>query len=186
MEKEEAIQILASYKQASRKSNLMMVKIHEMETNLYSAQAGIVENEAGCRVSGGSHKTRAQRLAELVDKKDLYLEEYNKSESICKKIFILIQELYTNSQSQNKGVEALKMQDYENILIEYYINGVKQEEMAESKNYTDRQIRRHLNAARIAFWEHYKNVDFNTINEWIHGEEESSKNKIKEILVFVR
>lgn len=184
MEKEEAIQILSSYKQASKKSNLMMIKIHEMETNLYSAQAGIVENEAGCRVSGGSHKSRTQKLAELVDKKDLYLEEYNKSENICKKIFILIQELYTNSNTNNKGVEALKLQDYENVLIEYYINCMKQEQMAIEKNYTERQIRRHLNAARNAFWEKYKNVEFNTLNEWIH-DTESTKKDIKGIRIFL-
>lgn len=167
---EETNNILESYKHANTNSQLMLDKIHKMETALYSAQAGFIENEAGVRVSGGSHVSREQRIASLVDLKDQYARLYTQFETMCHNTLVLILGIYsTNPTVDRKDSKSLKLQKFENILIAYYIDDYTIRQIGIKTGYTERQTIRTLNAARSTFYEMYKDNDFEAMLNLIKG-----------------
>ena len=173
MTKEEAVYILSLYQNANKKSDLMLDKIHKLEVAIYSAQAGFVENEAGVHVSGGSHISRAEKIASLVDLKDKYAVKYEMAEGMCEKILSLIELIYTYrmpKQELEPATELLKLQKYERILIEYYINGHTLEQIGKKDGYSKRQTIRTKNAAVDAFHDLFKNNDYSNTLKYVTGD----------------
>lgn len=150
--KEELIKVLESYKNYNRVSQLMIAKIHELESNIYSAQSGFVEREIGMRVDGGKHLKREERIASLIDLKDQYAKHYSKCEQMCYFILNLIQNLYTNNINvKNNSItfdEQLKLQRFELVLTAYYVNLLKISEIAIEEDYSIRHVVRLLNSAK--------------------------------------
>lgn len=169
MTKEETIEILSTYKNTFAVSQLMLNKIREMETTIYSAQAGFVEQEAGTRISGGKHESRAEKIATLVDLKDKYISQYIKNENVCQNTLKMIQRLYTDNPEIDKapGIKALKLQKYEYILTAYYINGLTIASIAKQDGYSRRQSVRIMNAARNELYELFKDYSKDRIQSQI-------------------
>lgn len=170
--KEQAIYILSCYKNSNKRCELMIEKITIMQTNIYSAQAGFVENETGCRVSGGSHVAREQKIAELVDLKDQYARRYTEHENICSNIMKLIENIYTNKIVSEEEItkesnKLLKLQRYESVLIEYYVDGNTIKAIASKNGYTERQTIRTLNAARDYFYQLNREKKYEELMEYL-------------------
>ena len=174
MTKQEAINILSKYKGLKMQSSMMSDKVKEMETTIYSAQAGFVENTTGTRVSGGKHASRTQKIAELTDLKERYVNFYTINEIICSNTLKLIHQIYT----ENKKIEkvsidynevSIKLQNYENVLIDYYINDNTICKIADKYGYSIRQMIRIINSAKEEFYQKYKNNDYQDVDKFLHG-----------------
>lgn len=172
MTKEQSVYILSLYINANKKCNAMLEKIHKMEVAIYSAQAGFVENEAGVHVSGGSHISRTEKIASLVDLKDKYADKYNTGESMCEKIMSMIELIYTYRMptDEETAEDLLKLQKYERILIEYYVNGHTLEEIGKKDGYSKRQTIRTKNAAVEVFHDLFKNNDYDKTLSYVTGQ----------------
>lgn len=168
MTKEEAINILATYKNTKRKSKLLLDKIIEIKNDLYNAQAGFIELEAGVRVSGGKHQSREEKHATLADLVNEYDKRYEYNEIVCFNTRMLIEEIYTTRDKSNMTVAStIKIERYEIVLIAYYINAKTVEQIATEEGYSYRQTRRILNAAREEFYQVQKSKSKEQISNYI-------------------
>ena len=170
MTQDESNLLLASYRMLFGRSQSMLNKVHGLEEQIYSAQAGLIENEAGCRVSGGNHITRAENIANLVDMKDEYYEYYAECEAACKNTLKLIQVIFTERDENAPELdnkESIKVQRYENILVNYYINNLTQSEIAKNYNYETRYMRKVIVEARRYFYLLYKDNDFKSMTNYL-------------------
>lgn len=173
MTRDEAKALLTQYKHYGRKAKALKLKYQELERELQEAQAGFSPSE---KISGGSHKSREEKFAELMDIKDTYYRMLNKCERACRRTIALIENIYTNNENVDPS-KSNSLELYEEVLIYFYCNEMKIIDIMLQLNYSRTQIYRFLQEGINEFYKIVQEFDYEIVRDAILEEDFNTKVK---------